>query len=509
MTGITVNMMVALVPLLTDSTRNYLGMLYPYPEPVSVFWYGGCEQVAFVHRMWDPMSTNYLKMHWTYDGMGGPIVWESYERFDSVLYDGNPYGMGGTPGSGWSSGAPMWPLASFYGSSLPYWAGMCAMTVDRDSGAYGDTSNAGSGHVLQRTLQDGNVIVGSSNGWLAVYDPVSGTWVSNPQQYITGHTLQGVMFDWFSNTIYIGTLNYGTEEFEYFTGTWDGINLSVNPTPTVIDVPVDPTYNTFWCGDWTLNYPDGGTASRPSVLASASAPVAEFAKILCYGDGVNQVILPTVLPTGDTLQAFIPYSLQIASEPNTGHVLAVWSQVVEWRTDQTYGWANYDIFYSVSQDNGATWSDPVNLTNENPKIAHFCPKIPEHFWNGRVWLAWGLETHDNTDPWWDAETGQDPPLHGMPFYLYLGIADRIGVSENSRPDQTFSYRMIGKTLVLSGLPANMKASARVYDILGRELRAGEGTGELGISMDGLAAGAYIFRVEADKFCAMGKVIVTR
>jgi len=28
-------------------------------------------------------------------------------------------------------------------------------------------------------------------------------------------------------------------------------------------------------------------------------------------------------------------------------------------------------------------------------------------------------------------------------------------------------------------------------------------------MDGLVAGAYIFRVEADKLCATGKVIVTR
>ncbi|MGB9589626.1 MAG: T9SS type A sorting domain-containing protein, partial [Candidatus Hydrothermia bacterium] len=273
---------------------------------------------------------------------------------------------------------------------------------------------------------------------------------------------------------------------------------------------VDPGANVIWRGDWTLNYPNGGTTPRPSVQVTASASAdAEFAKYIYYGDGVNQVILPTVYSYGDTLQNILPEGHQITSEPNTGHLVSFWAQVNEWRSDQTYGWANYDIYYTVSQDNGATWSTPVNLSQENPKKAHFCPKVPEHYWNGRIWLAYGLEIHDNTDAWWDAETGQDPPLHGMPFYLYVVRLENIGVSENSHPDQTFSYRMVGKNLVLSGLPTNVKASATVYDVVGRQLMSGEGTGSLRLDMSGLATGTYLFKVDAGKFTTTGKVVVTR
>jgi hypothetical protein len=69
--------------------------------------------------------------------------------------------------------------------------------------------------------------------------------------------------------------------------------------------------------------------------------------------------------------------------------------------------------------------------------------------------------------------------------------------------------MVGKTLVLSGLPANARASATVYDILGREMRGAEGTGELRIDMSGLAAGVYPFRVTAEGFVGAGKVVLTR
>ena len=501
--------------LITDSARNQFTILYPSPEPVAVKWVNGNEYVAFVHRMWDPASTGYLKMHWTYDGMAGSPTWDYYEKFD---VDAGLYQAGSRyPCAHWSPNAvPEWPIATFPGLvSGPAWGYLCAATVDKANGAYGVAGdNTGVSSAEGRVLQDGKVIVGANDGtpdiWLAVYDPVNGLWASNPQIYITGHILNSIMFDRYSNTIYLGTLNYTSVEFEYFTATWDGTNLNVNPSGTVVDIPADPGATYIWRGDWTLNYPDGGTTPRPSVQVAASAASdAEFAKYIYYGDGVNQVILPTVYSYSDTLQNILPESHQIASEPNTGHLVSMWSQVNEWRTDQTYGWANYDIYYSVSTDNGATWSTPVNLSEENPKKAHFCPKIPEHYWNGRIWLAYGLEIHDNTDAWWDVETGQDPPLHGMPFYLYLTVLSNIGVSENSHPAQTFSYRMVGKNLVLSGLPTNVKANATVYDVVGREMKSAEGTGSIRIDMSGLSAGTYLFKVDAGKFTTTGKVVVTR
>ncbi len=499
-------------PVLTDSSRNQFGILYPSPEPIGVKWVNYNEYVAFVLRMWDPASTGYLKMHWSYDG---GATWDNYEKFD---VDAGLYQAGSRyPCAHWSPDAvPDWPISTFPGLVAgPAWGFLCGATVDKDNGAYGVASdNIGVSSAPGRVLQDGKVLIAENDAtpdiWLSVYDPVTGLWAAEPQLYITGHILNSVMFDRYSNTIYLGTLNYSSVEFEYFTATWDGTNLNVNMTPTVVDIPVDPGANVIWRGDWTLNYPDGGTTPRPSVQVTASASSdAEFAKYIYYGDGVNQVILPTVYSYSDTLQNILPEGHQIASEPNTGNVLSMWAQVNEWRSDQTYGWANYDLYISVSQDNGATWSTPVNISNENPKVAHFCPKIPEHYWNGRVWLAYGLEIHDNTDAWWDAETQQDPPLHGMPFYLYLTVLSNIGVSENSHPSETFSYRMVGKNLVLSGLPTNTKSSATVYDVVGREIKSGEGIGSLRIDMSGLSTGTYLFRVEAGKFNTTGKVIVTR
>jgi len=166
----------------------------------------------------------------------------------------------------------------------------------------------------------------------------------------------------------------------------------------------------------------------------------------------------------------------------------------------------YDLYISYSSDNGAHWTIRYNQT-WTPTEAECLPEAPQHNLGCELWFAWAREASDETDIYWDAMMNNDPPLRGLPCILYLtsiwnDVEEGIGCSG-------FSWRMIRKTLVLSGLPANSKASATVYDVVGRELRGAEGTGELRIDMSSLPAGIYLFRVRAGDFAGAGKVVLTR
>jgi len=499
MTGITVNMMVALVPLLTDSSRNQFTFWGSIHEPIDVAWYGGNTYVAFIHRMWDPASTGYIKMHWSTDNGAS---WQELVIEDTGLSARYPDATWMVPHI-LDYPAGSWPELA----AGPSW-GYMTIGIFNPAGPYFIRSdNYGTHKCNSLVLPDGNILaVGTDEAYIvyvAVADPTDSSWIVEPTAALTDLSFSGIDYDYTNDIIYIFGMNPNTMELEYFTGTWDGVNLNIDPTPNIVPLSVAPPYNVIWWDTWTLR--DGTT---PVCAVAASTDASEnYPRVIYFTDGTSTVTIPTVNPPTDTLQRLVP-QLNLVEQTDGNYMSVLWAQVTSWRTDQTYGWAYYDLYLSWSSDNGMTWSTPFNLT-ETPTWAECLPEAPQHQKGCVLWLGWGREPVDETDIYWDAIVGNDPPLHGLSCHLYLAAACVVGVEEEQASHETFSYRMIGKTLVLSGLPANMKASARVYDILGRELRAGEGTGELRISMDGLVAGAYIFRVEADKLCATGKVIVTR
>ena len=494
----------ALTPWLTDSSRNQYTIWTSLQEPVDVQWFGGGRYVAFHHRMWHSASTGYLKLHWTYNDGGS---WNTYENINGTagLYDaGGRYpdatlmdpALFDFPVASWPELAPG-----------PAWGYMAAATVD-PSGAYGIRSdNIGTHKCNSLMLPDGNVFMCGTDAsdiiYVAVYDPANGLFLVDPTAALTGVNFSGIDYDYTNNIIYIFGMDPNTVELEYFTGTWDGTNLNINTTPTVVDLTVTPPYNVVWWDTWTLR--DGTTPV--CAVAAGDDPNANYPKVIYFTDGTNTVMLPTVNAPTDTLQRLVP-QLNLIEQVDGSHLTVLWAQVTEWRTDQTYGWAMYDLYISYSADNGATWCNPINLT-ETPNEAECLPEAPQHNLGCELWFVWGREPSDETDIYWDAITNQDPPLHGLPCYLYLTSICYVDVSEGAAASGTFSYRMLGKNLILSGLPANVKANATVYDVVGRELKSAEGTGELRIDMSGLPTGTYLFKVDAGKFSETGKVVVTR
>ncbi|MEO0140097.1 MAG: T9SS type A sorting domain-containing protein, partial [candidate division WOR-3 bacterium] len=73
----------------------------------------------------------------------------------------------------------------------------------------------------------------------------------------------------------------------------------------------------------------------------------------------------------------------------------------------------------------------------------------------------------------------------------------------------FSYRLERGFLVISGLPEDRDSRATVYDILGREIGAVKGRGELRFDVSDLASGAYLLRAEARGFSARAKVVIAK
>ena len=493
----------ALPEWLVDSSRNQFTFWTAIQEPIDVQWFYGGRYIAFHHRMWSAASTGYLKLHWTYDD---GVNWSTYENIngDAGLYDqGGRY-----PDATLMDPALLdFPVVSWPELAAgPAWGYMCAGTVD-PAGAYGVRSdNLGTHKCNSLMLPDGNVFVCGCDAsyivYVAVYDPVNGLWLVDPTATITDLSFAGIDYDYTNDIIYIFGMNPNTVDLEYFTGTWDGTNLNINTTPHVVDLTVG-TYNVIWWDTWTLK--DGTTPV--CAVAAGDDPSANYPRVIYYTDGTNTATLPTVLPPTDTLQRVVP-QINLIEQVDGNYMTVLWAQVTEWRTDQTYGWAMYDLYISYSSDNGANWCTPINLT-ETPTEAECLPEAPMHNLGCELWFAWGREASDETDIYWDAIVNNDPPLHGLPCILYLTSICYVDVNEGADMTEPFSYRMVGKTLVLSGLPANAKASAKVYDIAGRELRSGEGVGSLRMDMSGLATGTYVFKVDAGNFTKTGKVVVTR
>ena len=173
-------------------------------------------------------------------------------------------------------------------------------------------------------------------------------------------------------------------------------------------------------------------------------------------------------------------------------------QLDEWRGDTT-GYGSWDIWYSYSTDNGATWSNPTNLTNTTGEDENMF-QVAKRVVNGKGWLAYLRAMPGRTiDLYWQVLTGF---ANGVwPTYDYLVYAEGLGVDESgSEPPARFDADLMGSNLRLM-MPKAGKVAVTLFDISGRTLRTmnyelGAGTHTLSLPVSNLSRGIYLVNVNS-------------
>lgn len=194
------------------------------------------------------------------------------------------------------------------------------------------------------------------------------------------------------------------------------------------------------------------------------------------------------------------------------------------QVDTVYGYNFNDIFESYSDDNGATWSDPRNLTN-TPDIDEIYPTIAkEGNTPGNVGVVFQVSECPGSNSFTNTETPRCPV-----YWVYrrydpvTGNLIPIGVKtiSNEVPNsfalhQNYPNPFNPSTKIKFDVPRNGLVTLKVYDMVGRLVSTlinneyiTAGSKEVTFAGHNLASGVYFYRLEAGEFTATRKMTLVK
>jgi hypothetical protein len=187
--------------------------------------------------------------------------------------------------------------------------------------------------------------------------------------------------------------------------------------------------------------------------------------------------------------------------------------------DSTSGRIFGDIWYVTSVDNGATWSDPTNLT-DTPQLDERYPSVSRWNPDGSVHLVWQEDIFAGT---WVATPDPGTPGSRCRQVYYRLDLDATGVKgrDTQSPTkvvlkQNFPNPFNPATTIQFSIVNPQYTIVKVYDMLGREVETlvneVKQPGTYTVQFDarlrsansggqgsGLGSGVYLYRIEAGDF----------
>jgi hypothetical protein len=456
------------------------------------------------------LGSGALALLWTVDGgTSWTVDWPINDGLLNDPHPGSYFGRYCTGGYHTDFPYGSWPELLPGGSDWGY--GAVGNEIDWETaGFYGVISeNIGVHKNWSWERESDGMVVGcaqdvSDNNFTWVYDPLMGDWDTAPtaQPQLAGFSTYAQDYrdgDWllFGYHSSLGGVAYSTSDNGYDSWT----------TPALLDPPGMPT-------GWTVYWMDAcfGLDDNPIYAALELDATGGL-------DQANEIwfFRPDTAIRLDPGMDYYNHYAQFGLDHEGGVIWVWWHEATHADMDPAIeGW-RHDIWYSMSQDDGYTWSAPVNITETdsvNEQMMHV----------GRYTNAFSYLT----------------PLDGSQVDLYYGCLATTSyevyesrvfidnnyifgdVTEESRPGlsrQDLGLRAVYQARERSlrvefSLPSAGDVDLQVYNEAGRSaLRHlgyyGEGTHVETFHTSNLPAGTYILRLDVGGLTKTAKFVVLR
>ncbi|MBX2992647.1 MAG: T9SS type A sorting domain-containing protein [Bacteroidetes bacterium] len=267
---------------------------------------------------------------------------------------------------------------------------------------------------------------------------------------------------------------------------------------------------------------DGNTPLMALNEQNLTSPRNNQGQILFWSQATGFVVVGNTLNTPNVKEPpFISQSnhLNIGWPviAKSGNTLVIVYQALT--NDTASNGLNYgDLFYSRSENNGVTWSVPVNLTN-TPDLDERFPSVSRWNPSGFVNLTWQEDPEPGSYVIATPDAGARPSRARQVFYrlpippVSVGeggvVANSFKLSQNY-PNPFNPSTKIDYTVAQAGL-----VSIKVYNLLGQEvatlLNENLSPGSYQVTFDGakLPSGVYVYKMSAGSYQESKKMVLMK
>ncbi len=275
---------------------------------------------------------------------------------------------------------------------------------------------------------------------------------------------------------------------------------------------------------WNTLYPTGSGQSsgdpqgckilfwNPNVNGGVPVEVAGRSNMNTIAD--TNLLFPVLTLTGGLQVGVTPVSHPSIGYNTDGALMCVFSGYQP-LPDTLDGFAMNDIYYSLSYDDGATWSTPVNLTNTSDWDELYPTVAP----NGNT-NEFFIHYQATRGP------GSQSFTDNAPTYVVHQVAQIIPTSSiqnisNEVPDgfslkQNFPNPFNPSTSIQFNLPTSSLVTLKVYDVTGKEVatlvnsqRLAAGSFQYDFNASNLSSGMYFYTLSTDNFRETKKMMLIK
>lgn len=275
---------------------------------------------------------------------------------------------------------------------------------------------------------------------------------------------------------------------------------------------------------WSTLYPTGSGQSsgdpqgckilywNPSVNGGVPVEVAGRSNMNTIAD--TNLLFPVLTLTGGLQTGVTPVSHPSIGYNNSGAIMVTFSgyQPVP---DTLDGFAMNDIYYSLSYDNGATWSNPTNLTN-TPDWDELYPTVAPAGNTNEFFIHYQATRGPGSQSFTDLT-----PVYRVHQVFDIVTTSSIQNISNEVPDgfslkQNFPNPFNPSTSIQFSLPTSSLVTLKVYDVTGKEVatlvngqKLSAGSFQYDFNGSNLASGMYFYTLSTDNFRETKKMMLVK
>jgi len=182
-----------------------------------------------------------------------------------------------------------------------------------------------------------------------------------------------------------------------------------------------------------------------------------------------------------------------------------------------------DIMGSYSDDNGATWTDPENMSNtQDPNLDETHPHLNRFADAGHVYMMYQMPDYlqQTVTPAAGEEPGTADYLNHV-YYMNYDFDPIVSIDQAStqpgdfRLNENYPNPFNPSTVISFELPASGMVTLTVFDITGRQVETmhqgvlSAGQHDFSFSGQGLASGTYFYRLDSQGFQDVKKMLLIK